>query len=58
MQILHQENHDRGPSQCRLTMAQETSGFRHMFMGAPKSSPYVSELNKAYTNIYLKMSPY
>ena len=30
---------------CRLTIAEETIGFQHMFMAVPKKSPYVKELN-------------
>lgn len=33
---------------CRLTMSQEAMAFRQYFMGVPKKSPFVEELNKAY----------
>ncbi len=34
--------------QCRLTMGQETMAFLNMFMGVPKTSPFVKELNQKY----------
>jgi len=32
--------------QCRLTMGKDMIGFQNTYMGAPKNSPYVKELNK------------
>ena len=33
---------------CKLTLGQETLGWHPMYFGVPKSSPYVTEINKAY----------
>lgn len=33
-------------NECRLTVAQEMIAFQNMFMGVPKNSPYVKELNQ------------
>ncbi len=32
--------------QCRLTIGQETIAFQNIYMGVPKNSPHVKELNQ------------
>jgi len=34
-------------SECRLTLAKELMAYQHMYLGVPKNSPYIQELNQA-----------
>ena len=40
-------------NECKMTMGLESMAFLNMFMGVPKNSTYVMELNKEYTFFYL-----
>jgi hypothetical protein len=33
---------------CRMTSAFETYGWKHMYLGVPKDSPYKEEINREY----------
>ena len=33
---------------CRMTLAFETYGWKHMYLGVPKDSPYKEDITREY----------
>ena len=46
MGLLEQDYEKVG--KCRMTLAFETSGWRNMYWGVPKDSPYKEDINREY----------